>query len=55
MRRVGESAKGDRPNTHRRTALVAGLFYVFTFVSIPTLSLYSAVKSPGYVLGAVSG
>jgi len=29
----------------RKTALVAGIFYVLTFVSIPTLALYGPVKS----------
>ncbi len=29
----------------RRTALVAGIFYLVTFVSIPTLALYGSVKS----------
>jgi hypothetical protein len=28
----------------RRTALVAGIFYVITFISIPTLALYKPVK-----------
>ena len=35
----------------RRSALVAGVAYLLTFVSIPTLSLYSAVREPGYVTG----
>jgi hypothetical protein len=35
----------------RKTALVAGVLYVLTFVSIPTLALYGAVKAPGYVTG----
>ena len=35
----------------RRTSLVAGLFYLLTFVSIPTLGLYESVKAPGYVTG----
>ncbi len=35
----------------RRTALVAGLFYLLTFVSIPTLGLYAVVKGAGYVTG----
>jgi Domain of unknown function (DUF4386) len=33
----------------RRTALVAGVFYLVTFVSIPTLFLYSHVKSTDYI------
>ena len=36
----------------RKTALVAGVLYLLTFVSIPTLFLYDAVKSPNYILGA---
>jgi hypothetical protein len=35
----------------RKTALVAGLLYLLTFVSIPTLSLYAAVRGPNYVIG----
>jgi hypothetical protein len=39
----------------RRSALVAGLFYLITFVSIPTLALYSALKSdPTWILGSGS-
>ena len=36
----------------RKTALVAGILYVLTFVSIPTLSIYSHVKSGNYILGS---
>lgn len=36
----------------RRTSLLAGLLYLLTFVSIPTLALYSQVKQADYVLGA---
>ena len=36
---------------HRRTALVAGIFYLLTFSSIPTLALYRAVREPRYILG----
>jgi hypothetical protein len=35
----------------RKTALVAGAFYLLTFVSIPTLALYGAVRGPNYILG----
>ena len=38
-------------NRHRKTALVAGVLYLLTFVSIPTLSLYSSVRHSKYVLG----
>lgn len=35
----------------RRTALIAGAFYLLTFVSIPTLFLYQPVRSPKYIVG----
>ena len=37
---------------HRKTALVAGVFYLLSFVSIPTLFLYNQVKGANYILGA---
>src|ERR1700686_3308389 len=37
---------------HRKTALVAGVLYLLTFVSIPTLFLYGAVKGANYIIGA---
>src|SRR5438105_12754913 len=36
----------------RKTALVAGVFYLLTFVSIPTLFLYGSVKGANYIIGA---
>jgi hypothetical protein len=36
----------------RKTALVAGVFYLLTFVSIPTLGLYGSVRGPNYITGA---
>lgn len=36
---------------HRQTALVAGVFYLLTFVSIPTLALYAPVHDPKYIVG----
>ena len=39
----------------RKTALVAGVLYLITFVSIPTLALYGPVKTdPDYILSAGS-
>ena len=35
----------------RKTALVAGAFYLLTFVSIPTLALYGPVHDPNYIVG----
>jgi Domain of unknown function (DUF4386) len=35
----------------RKTALVAGVLYLITFVSIPTLYLYGPVREAAYILG----
>ena len=35
----------------RKTALVAGVLYLLTFVSIPTLALYGSVHDPNYIIG----
>jgi hypothetical protein len=42
----------SRPSSHRNVALLAGLLYLLTFVSIPTLALYRPVKDAHYVLGS---
>ncbi len=36
----------------RKTSLAAGILYLFTFVSMPTLMLYQAVRKPDYLTGA---
>jgi hypothetical protein len=38
-------------SSSRKTALWAGVLYLLTFVSIPTLAIYGAVKSTNYILG----
>ncbi len=39
-------------NSLRKTALVAGTIYLLTFISIPTLALYSSVRDdPNYIAG----
>ncbi len=38
-------------NSLRKTALVAGVFYLLTFVSIPTLALYASVRGPNFIVG----
>ena len=38
--------------SHRRISLAAGIAYLLTFVSIPTLALYNSVKRANYVLGS---
>jgi hypothetical protein len=35
----------------RKYSLSAGVFYLLTFVSIPTLALYRSVREPGFVAG----
>jgi hypothetical protein len=39
----------------RRTALVAGIFYLVTFISIPTLALYGTVKTDQDWITGTSG
>jgi hypothetical protein len=39
-------------NLQRKTSLAAGVLYLLTFVSIPTLFLYGPVKGANYILGA---
>src|ERR1035441_4606036 len=39
------AAKRVPMDSTRKTALVAGVFYLITFISIPTLALYGPVKN----------
>ena len=39
----------------RKTALVAGVLYVLTFISIPTLALYGRVHDADYIVGTGPG
>jgi Domain of unknown function (DUF4386) len=38
-------------NSMRKYSLAAGIFYLLTFVSIPTLALYGSVRGPTFVAG----
>src|SRR6202050_800556 len=56
------AAKRVPMDSLRKTALVAGVFYLITFISIPTLALYGPVKnhrdwilSPGTHTGVLAG
>jgi len=40
------------PSAQRRMSLTAGILYLLTFVSIPTLALYGPVKGAHYVIGS---
>jgi len=44
------SLKNSKIPLSRKTAFGAGLFYILTFVSIPTLFLYSPIHNPDYLL-----
>jgi hypothetical protein len=46
------SATATIRDSQRKVALTAGIFYLLTFVSIPTLALYRPVKGANYVLGS---
>jgi len=53
----GKPANTDRQSAttmawSRKIALTAGVLYLLTFVSIPTLAIYGPVKSTNYILGA---
>jgi hypothetical protein len=39
----------------RKTALAAGVLYLLSFISIPTLALYSGLRDPNYIVGPASG
>ena len=39
------------PSSPRKIAIVAGVLYLLTFVSIPTLALYGPVHDPNYIVG----
>jgi hypothetical protein len=45
------SPKGAPMNALRKISLSAGVLYLLTFVSIPTLALYSSIHLPNYILG----
>jgi len=46
------STPGLGMSASRKIALFAGIFYVITFISIPTLTLYEPVHQPRYLSGA---
>ena len=46
------AAKNAPMSSLRKTALFAGLVYILTFISIPTLSLYQSIHDQNYVLGS---
>ena len=53
---VKAPAKGIPMSSTRKTALVAGICYLITFISIPTLALYGPVKNHrGWIISSGSG
>ena len=49
------TAKRIPMSSTRKTALVAGIFYLITFISIPTLALYGPIKNHrDWILGSGS-
>lgn len=48
---MGISTERSPMSSMRMTSLVAGILYLLTFISIPTLALYSSIHEPGYILG----
>lgn len=52
-RAAADPTVGQRKmSAHRKTSLAAGVLYLLTFVSIPTLALYGPVRGANYILGA---
>jgi Domain of unknown function (DUF4386) len=47
-----KSSKRSPMTSSRKHSLAAGVLYLITFISIPTLGLYAAVHTPNYVLGS---
>ena len=51
-KKVQTGTKRAAMGSLRKTSLVAGILYLLTFVSIPTLALYSQVKGANYIIGS---
>lgn len=49
---TGNSSHQNLMSPQRKTSLTAGVFYLLTFVSIPTLILYGPIHEPNYLLAA---
>jgi hypothetical protein len=49
---TGVSKERSPKSSLRKTAMVGGILYLLTFVSIPTLALYSQVKGENYIVGS---
>ena len=49
---AGKSTGRSPMSSQRKHALAAGVLYLLTFVSIPTLALYNPVRDANYILGS---
>jgi Domain of unknown function (DUF4386) len=50
---VNPPATRARMDSTRKTALIAGIFYLITFISVPTLALYGPIKNhQDWILGS---
>ena len=47
----GQAPAGPTIDLRRTNSLVAGAFYLLTFVSIPTLALYAPVRGSNFIVG----
>ena len=47
----GHPPASSRLNLRRKNSLVAGAFYLLTFVSIPTLALYAPARDLNFIVG----
>jgi hypothetical protein len=51
---TGGAKKRAPMSSLRKTSLLAGVLYLLTFVSIPTIALYGSIHLPGYITGSGS-
>ena len=53
---TGKNVSRQRPamSSLRKTSILAGVLYLLTFVSIPTIALYGSIHLPGYITSAES-
>ena len=49
-----EATKRTPMSSLRKISLLAGVLYLLTFVSIPTIALYGPIHLPGYITGSGS-
>src|SRR5438105_6887527 len=47
----GHPAARPKLNLRRKNSLLAGAFYLLTFISIPTLALYAPARDPNFIVG----